>query len=90
MQSISYAEILRRREKRKADEIAEATRRPPIPNVHGYAMTILIHQAIIDSIYQQWRTEELAKAQAIKEVIKPVRRKRGGRRNNVLAQLGLE
>jgi hypothetical protein len=86
--ALSYQELMARREKRKQDEIEFAARRPKIPKGSSTALTIMILQWCIDELYAEWRAKEIAKAQAIKEVIKP-KRARGGRRNNVLEQLGL-
>lgn len=88
MKSASYQELMARREKRKQDEIAFATRRPKIPKGSPIALKIMIYQWCIDELYAVWRARELEKAQATKEVVKP-KRARGGRRNNVLEQLGL-
>jgi hypothetical protein len=86
--SISYQEILNRRDRRKQQELEFATRRPKIPKGSPIALQILILQWAMDELYAGWRATELAKAQEIKEVIKP-KRARGGRRNSVLEQLGL-
>lgn len=92
MKSKSYQEILADREKRKRQEIERANKRPPIPRSQGYAFQILIHQIVIDALYEQWRAEVLAKAQATKVVLPPGKppAKRGGRKNSVLAQLGYD
>lgn len=89
--TLSYQELMARREKRKQDEIMFAMRRPPVPNHNGVAMKILILQWTIDAMYKQWRQVELQRAQATKEVLKPQKSpgRRGGRRSSVLEQLGL-
>ena len=90
MQSMSYAEIMARREKRKQEEIAFATRRPLIPkNYAGAAMQILILQWQIDEIYKQWRAAELERAQASKIVIKAKKPRGRGRTSDILEKLGL-
>lgn len=86
--ALSYKEILERREKRKHQELEFAMRRPKIPAGRPAALQIMILQWCIDTIYSEWRASEIAKAQATKEVVQP-KRSRGGRRNNVLEQLGL-
>ena len=86
--ALSYKEILERREKRRTQELEFAMRRPKIPNSRPEALTIMILQWAIDCKYAEWRASEIAKAQATKEVVQP-KRGRGGRRNNVLEQLGL-
>ncbi len=89
--TLSYQELMARREKRKQDEIMFAMRRPPVPNISGYAMKILIFQWTIDELYKEWRQVVLQRAQATKEVLKPGKSpgRRGGRRSRVLEQLGL-
>lgn len=91
MKSMSYQEIIARREKRRADEIAFAMRRPKIPASNPAISTqILILQWHIDELYKTWRAQEIAKAQATKEVVKPERAPgRGGRKSSILQQLGL-
>lgn len=86
--AISYQEILARREKRRADEVSFAKRRPKIPKGSPIALKILIYQWMIDNLYAEWRASAIAEAQTTKEVVKP-KRSRGGRRNSVLEQLGL-
>jgi len=90
--TLSYEEILARREKRKQEEIAIAKRRPKIPNSQPEALTIMILQWCIDSIYEEWRAREIEKAQARKIVLPPKGppKRRGGRRNSVLEQLGIK
>jgi hypothetical protein len=90
--SLSYEEILARRAKRKAEELAVATRRPKIPNSAPEALVIMILQWQIDAIYAEWRARELEKAQARKIVLPPKGppRRRGGRKNAVLEQLGIK
>jgi len=90
--TMSYEEILARREKRKREEIAMATQRPKIPNSKPEALTIMILQWCIDSIYEEWRARELEKAQATKIVLPPKGppRRRGGRKNTVFEQLGIK
>jgi hypothetical protein len=89
--TLSYQELMARREKRRADEVAFAMRRPPVPSMNGVAVKILILQWTIDELYKEWRQVELQRAQAIKEVLKPGKSpgRRGGRRSSVLEQLGL-
>lgn len=87
--ALSYKEILEAREKRKSQELQFALRRPKLPATDpSRALAIMILQWAIDELYAEWRAEELERAQATKEVIKP-KRARGGRRNNILEKLGL-
>ena len=86
--ALSYQEILARREKRKHQELEFAMRRPKLPTSGPIALQILILQWAIDELYAGWRADEILKAQATKEVIKP-KRARGGRRNSVFEALGL-
>jgi len=89
---LSYEEILARRDKRKRQEHAQATKRPPIPHSRDLAWTIMILQWAIDELYKEWRELELAKAQDRKIVLPPKgapKRGRGGRRNPVFEALGL-
>jgi len=90
--TLSYEEILARREKRKQEEVRLATRRPKIPNSQPAALTIMILQWTIDAIYEDWRARELEKAQARKIVLPPKGppKRRGGRRNSVFDQLGIK
>jgi len=90
--TLSYEEILARREKRKQEELAIATRRPKIPNSQPEALTIMVLQWCIDAIYEDWRARELARAQATKIVLPPKGppKRRGGRRNSVFEQLGIK
>jgi hypothetical protein len=88
--AISYQEILARRERKRAQELEFATRRPKIPTKGSPdALLIMILQWVIDSKFAEWRATEIEKAQATKVVLKP-QRARGGRRNSVLEQLGLK
>jgi hypothetical protein len=89
--TLSYQELMARREKRRADEVAFAMRRPPIPNHHGVANKILLLQWMIDELYKEWREMEIARAQEQKTVLRPQRSpgRRGGRKNSILEQLGL-
>lgn len=87
--ALSYQEILKNREKRKSQELQFALRRPKLPaNNPPIALAIMVLQWAIDELYAEWRAEELERAQATKEVIKP-KRARGGRRNSIFEQLGL-
>jgi hypothetical protein len=91
--SLSYEEILARRDKRKRQEHAQATKRPPIPHSRDIAWTIMILQWTIDELFKQWKAIELAKAQDRKIVLPPKgapKRGRGGRRNPVFEALGLD
>jgi hypothetical protein len=85
---LSYQEIIARRERRRNDEIAFANRRPKVTNDPDVNTLIFIYQAMVDKLFADWRSKMIVEAQATKEVIRP-QRARGGRRNNVLAQLGL-
>jgi len=89
---LSYEEILARRDQRKKEEVAFAQRRPKIPNSQPEALTIMILQWCIDSIYEEWRAREIEKAQAKKIVLPPhgPPKRRGGRRNSVFDQLGIK
>jgi len=90
--ALSYQEILARREKRKKQELEFAQRRPKIPNSKPEALTIMVLQWCIDAIYADWRARELEKAQPTKVVLPPKGppKRRGGRKNSVLSQLGLD
>jgi hypothetical protein len=89
--TLTFEEIKARREKRRKEELEVANRRPKIPNSLPDALTIMILQWCQDVIYENWRAKELEKAQAKKVVLPPKGppRKRGGRKNSVLEQLGL-
>lgn len=92
--SLSYEEIMARREKRKREEQRASTKRPPIPHSKDIAWTILILQWTIDELYQEWRALEIERAQSRKIVLPPGKgprkRGRGGRRNPVFEALGLD
>jgi hypothetical protein len=90
--TLSYQELMARREKRKLDELEFAMRRPKLTNNASVNLQILIYQWMIDELFKSWRRIELEKSQAQKVVLKAQKTpgRRGGRKSSVLEQLGLK